>query len=439
MNGVLLHSLSNGFVVKYSFYNVVIAHDSDYILYNVYSDKMMAISAEVYQLIFDYKGNPNALQHIHPELFDAMLKMNFIVEKSVNEYEKTVNELKEESISRDSYHLTINPTMDCNFRCWYCYEEHNVNSCMELKIVDSVKRLINNIVSNVRINKLVLSFFGGEPLLYYKKIIKPILLYTKEKCGEYGKQYDVYITTNGYLLKDSVIKDLLSYPFVSLQVPIDGNRVYHDNIKKLSDGCGTFDVVLNNLIKAVEAGLDITVRCNYTNHNINSFADLLGLFENYAGKANLNFAFHKVWQEPMTNELKDRVYEMYKLFIGKGFFTTNNIVQRGMCYADYKNSAVVNYNGDIFKCTAREFSSKNRLGQLLEDGTIDWNERSVRRNSCKYQSKVCETCKFFPICIQGCSQNVYERLSYNECLMGYTNSEVSDMIETRVEYKLLNC
>ncbi len=47
---------------------------------------------------------------------------------------------------------------------------------------------------------------------------------------------------------------------------------------------------------------------------------------------------------------------------------------RNSCYADKINQMTVNYDGGVYKCTARDFNEKNRLGQLCDDGTVLWDK-----------------------------------------------------------------
>lgn len=64
--------------------------------------------------------------------------------------------------------LHINPTLDCNFRCWYCYENHIKGSCMTPETYGNVVKLVKNrIAKQPNLKYLQLSFFGGEPLLRF--------------------------------------------------------------------------------------------------------------------------------------------------------------------------------------------------------------------------------------------------------------------------------
>ena len=106
------------------------------------------------------------------------------------------------------------------------------------------------------------------------------------------------------------------------------------------------------------------------------------------------------------------------------------------CYADKENHVVVNYNGDLFSCTARDFATEDSEGVLTEDGSLKWNDKRSLRLSVRYGNQYCRSCSIFPLCHGGCSQN---KLEYNEtsgCMRKYTEKEKIDLIENRIDFLL---
>jgi uncharacterized protein len=394
---------------------------------------MIAITEDIYNLVMRYKNKIDQLQKLHPTLYEAMHNKGFIVEDSLNEYKSVVDEINDQCENPSSIHITINPTMDCNFRCWYCYENHNAGSKMDYNVIANVKTMISNILSETYAKKLVLSFFGGEPLLYYKSVMVPIMTYAKSECIRLSKQLDIYITTNGFLLNKSTIQDLMEYDYVSIQVPIDGDKDNHNKVKYLKDGQGSFDKVICNLQNAVKAGLWVTVRCNYTATNIESFLFLKPMFNDFANRNNIEFSFHKIWQEDNTEVLQSQAENVMERFKSDGYSTITNIGRKGLCYADYKSNLVVNYNGDIYKCTARNFNDNNKLGTLEDYGVIIWNDKYEQRLNCKYKSADCSVCEIFPVCMQGCSQNVFEQKNVDRCVFEYTTRDKEKIVKERIK------
>ena len=99
----------------------------------------------------------------------------------------------------------------------------------------------------------------------------------------------------------------------------------------------------------------------------------------------------------------------------------NFVVIYSPCYADRANSVIVNYNGDVYKCTACDFAKTKREGKLNEDGTIH----------ALYSNKTCQECIIFPIC-DVCSQKRLEAIS-TECLHMYTEKDKYRLIANCVK------
>ena len=111
---------------------------------------------------------------------------------------------------------------------------------------------------------------------------------------------------------------------------------------------------------------------------------------------------------------------------------------RNSCYADKKNHATINYNGDLFKCTARDFETKNREGFLDENGNLVWNEKyDVRLNS-KFKNKPCLDCRILPICNGGCSQQALEHIGIDYCVNDFDEIKKTNIVKDKFLYTINN-
>ena len=89
------------------------------------------------------------------------------------------------------------------------------------------------------------------------------------------------------------------------------------------------------------------------------------------------------------------------------------------CYADNYNQAVINYDGKVFKCTARDFIDKHSEGVLTKEGIINWKtDKLMDRLNIRIANN-CKRCKLLPSCPGICTQNRLE--SKNEILCALTN------------------
>ena len=169
---------------------------------------------------------------------------------------------------------------------------------------------------------------------------------------------------------------------------------------------------MNNILLALEENFNISLRFNYTPDNIFCFKDVIEDLKSIplAFRENLRCNFQKIRNWEKSENLKKNVFNYINELRDNGFNVGSDFIfHRHICYADKENSIVINYNGDLFKCTAREFSNGNRKGVLLNDGTLKWNDKYFKRMNIKYSNPLCLKCKILPICNGGCSTNKLEK------------------------------
>ena len=128
--------------MKFSQFNSVIRlSDKLSLIYNAYADSYLILSNKYLPL-----KDIESIKNEQPQLYDNLLKSKSIIENDVDEI-SLVKKLQESiDNNENSFILTINPTLDCNFRCWYCYENHVSRSKVEPETLDKIKKLIYNIV-----------------------------------------------------------------------------------------------------------------------------------------------------------------------------------------------------------------------------------------------------------------------------------------------------
>jgi len=399
----------------WSRYNEYIKGKEYYSLFNCRTRKWINIVPELYKILQNNVNNISELEKIHPSLFNVLVENKFLVPSTEQEISECISEIEKRLEESVLLRLTINPTLDCNLRCWYCYEAHQRGSAMNKHTINAILSYLKKSIEKHSFQYVILSFFGGEPLLQFNKVVKPLLIGAKEICNCHNVEFATSITTNGVLLTPKVrntIHDVTTN--ADIQISFDGDETMHNKIKKFYNGCGSYKIVINNAREAIKEGFSVTIRCNYTKENIRTFESLVNDFEDLHLFPNLHFSFHKVWQETENNELKAGITDL-KSALAKKCFSSNLNTYFGdninPCYGDFANNYVINYNGDVFKCTARDFSKENSLGSLKDDGTIVFNERALKRTRERWTHE-CFTCRRLPIC-PICSQVKSESIDGN--------------------------
>lgn len=430
--------------MKQSKYNCILQDNTGMVIYNAATDQLVALTPQLANIFNEGKATPEKIKAQHAELYDHLLQKGIFVCDDADETEAYIRKREEYERSSGEYTITINPTLACNMSCWYCYESHKNMSAMSADVKQSVLLLIDKLLADNKLKKLNLSFFGGEPLLYFDKVVVDIINHAKMQCKAFDAKLSIHFTTNAYLLTDNVLKHLEGLD-VSFQITIDGGKQVHDSVRKTKGGEPTYARIVEHIHQTLSHGFPVGVRFNYTAKSIPSFIDVVKDFSHLQQeqKQLVNFTFQRVWQdnEGDADQVGQQVEHIERAFEQAGLFVNNAksyIVP--YCYADGVNTAVVNYNGDLFKCTARDFAPKSKEGTLAADGTLRWNERLRKRMSIRHGSDTCLQCRIYPICHGGCSQMKLEAPDgISSCPKGYDDDKIQEIMEGRALYLLTSC
>jgi uncharacterized protein len=365
-----------------------------------------------------------------------LISHEFIVDEILDE----VLRVKELQIACDEnvaqFTLTINPNMNCNFKCWYCYENHIKGSILQDDIIKRIFKFIDILIKRPKLEELNLSFFGGEPLLYFNKNVVPIIDYCVTKCNEKNINLNIGFTTNGYLADENFISYFVRKNLrCGLQITLDGYGEQHDEVRNVNANKGSYSRIVENIKQLAKNNFGIRLRVNYTDKNIDGCCNIVNDFIDQdidLYRRNMMIDFHRVWQNHNGANIDEKLNKVISLFDAAKFMTNskysaNNVLEP--CYADKRNSVVVNYNGDIYKCTARDFSYQNREGFIDSDGILIWENDSLeRRMNAKFNNKPCLTCKIMPLCNGGCSQHALENLGIDYCIYNGDEAEKDKII-----------
>lgn len=423
--------------MKFSQFNSIIRlTDNLSLIYNAYADSYLILSNKYLPL-----GDIESIKNNNPQLYDNLLKSKSIIDDDVDEV-FLVKKLQQCVDNNGKiFILTINPTLDCNFRCWYCYENHVFRSKIETETLKNIKKLIRNIVAKqIMLEHFQLNFFGGEPLLQYSTVMD-IITYTEEICHSFGKNISIAFTTNGYLLNSERIQELSEHSVNSMQITLDGNRETHNKVRFSSAQLGSYDKILGNIKFLLKKKINVVLRLNYTGENITGMSDIVSDLADITTDERkfLTVHFFRVWQDSQGTEVNDIVDDTivkYRNADIKAYkYPLNNV--RVSCYGDKLNAAVVNYNGDVYRCTAVNFAEDVREGYVNDTGEIVWENNSYdKRKNAKFKNKACLKCRLLPICNGGCSQHALRHENEEYCIFNFNEQKKDEAILNKLDIHL---
>lgn len=392
-------------------YNFFHRFDDTVVGINLCNQTLFALDEDKYALLLEHRDCLEKLKEANPPFYSVMQKFGVITDSVSDDtfYERALLARRNLIFRDPHYRLTINPTLNCNFSCWYCYETHAA-SLMSEEVMQRTIKCAERIIKRPDIRRFELDWFGGEPLLGYAKIMKPVSLAVKELCGREGVEMTSGMTSNGYLINEAMLDFFREVSMQSFQITLDGKMAVHDSIRFTHDRKGSFDRIVHNItLLAKELNpKNLCLRINFTHE---SFEGLLEIADAFPVKVRprIIVLLQQVWQDEDNNKMEALdVGKLREEFEQKGFRVDNKILNHdglNTCYADLMNQAVINYDGRVFKCTALNFEEEPEEGLLQDDGDILWNHAFAHRIvHATFENELCRECRLLPVCYGPCSK-----------------------------------
>lgn len=225
-------------------------------VYETNQNKLLSIQEPLFRLVEAVlAGDTVAIGQADPAAvaqYQELQELGYLSCHRVSHLEHPSTQLLPYYLERKIDRMTLQVTQQCNLRCSYCIYSENANfthrshSSKRLSL-ETGKRAIDFYYDHsVDCTQILLSFYGGEPLLEFR-LIQELVAYAKTKFS--GKDLSFALTTNATLLTDEII-DFFAQEHFYLTISMDGPKDIHDQNRRfaLSDQ-GSFDVVYRNIEK----------------------------------------------------------------------------------------------------------------------------------------------------------------------------------------------
>ncbi len=181
--------------MELSKYNVTSYVDSGIIVFNTLTSAIVKMSSEEWDIV--RKGD---LNNIPSEIASQLLCMGIITDKSDSQILQYKYEFYKNAFESKTPFLYVAPTMNCNFRCFYCFEEgHKHQATMTEETALKIVRFLK--VQNK--NEVNIVWFGGEPMLGFD-----LIMFLCRQLQNEGIDYTSSMITNGSLFTETNTKSL---------------------------------------------------------------------------------------------------------------------------------------------------------------------------------------------------------------------------------------
>jgi len=392
-------------------------NDGAMLAYNSFSNSFARIAPEKYpiiQRILSGPGEFNPQTDEEKKMKGDLIQGGFLIDESLDEYQILKVQNLIGRFANRTLSITIAPTLCCNFNCTYCFEnqkKENITESVEAAILAFADKKL------AELKNLHISWFGGEPLLKIDTIERMMISFSHLVKKHNGTIYPSSIITNGYLLNREYAERLKKVNIHTAQITIDGHQAVHDQRRRLKNGAGTFETIIEN-IKEASKVLRITVRINVDKDNADSLGELFDLWSELGLEKRVPFYFGKVVANTSacqdiagrcfsTKEFSDLTIRHYQEVKDRGF--TNIIYpslhKTGFCMADNLNAYVIGPSGLLFKCW-EEISDdvEKSIGTVFEQEPRPFQIMNLVKylQWDSFNSAECRDCSIFPLCLGGC-------------------------------------
>ena len=410
-----------------------------YIHYSSLSNQFILANSSKHLLLTS--ATPTEIQKKDDELFNLLIEKRFLVETSFDETQFILNRRQDAIERKDWYNVVVNTTLDCNLDCWYCYENKVAGSRLSDEVVENISHNISAHFDHHPFDTLKLSFFGGEPFMDWKNMIK-LIEYGNNFCNKKGIKLILDFTTNATLINAKMVDFLAPYTCY-FQITLDGAEETHNQIKRHSHliNYNSYQRTLNalRLINSKIPDRLIALRINFDNRALEQIDSIIRDIS-FLDRRLSYVIVKKVWQVDTRTVDKEAVLEVIQKLFDHDFLPDYYIMPKGgVCFAERENQVLFNYDGKIFKCTTIcSFDDENSLGTQDNDtGLIIWDEDKIYHWLHDNPQAECINCKWFGACLGVCNKQLMLHKNEFICTFDAMNLTQREYLMYLLKYNLL--
>ncbi|HEY7291347.1 MAG TPA: radical SAM protein [Vicinamibacterales bacterium] len=422
----------------------------DVFLMNTLSGAQLVVSSDVAQLLERFRESENA-DDLDGEELDAVTvlrEQGFLVSDRTQDRAALDRFFARTSADGSELHITVLTTLQCNFACDYCFQgDHgDYNKFAEKMSTETAHRVaawIERELDRVCPERLVVMFFGGEPLLNL-----PAMYEIAERAWAATQARGIWmgtsIITNGLLLSGDVVDRMLTYGLKGVKITLDGDRDTHNRMRPLRGGQGTFDRIVEN-IRQVADRVPISIGGNFDESSVDSYPALLEFLSQQPFASKLSKVNFKpvIRNAPVSAAASGRLAGGLALIpvgqdnkplggtcmtsAGKGHgasgcdscgslddklgflraeterhgFPTASGVPGGPCHVHMKHAHTIGPDGSLYACPG--FTGEKALSTgHIDDRRESWRESARERFERLHPWDECGECAYIPVCAGGC-------------------------------------
>lgn len=224
----------------------------------------------------DPLADPNALDGLsrqeRADTCAVLAQGGFLVDESFDEraflHERFLQDMNETGFLS----LCLAPTMACNLRCVYCYEDHEPVR-MTPEVEQAVMRFVERRYEACPFTLFEVQWYGGEPVLeidLIERMGKRFMAW----CARRGVAYHSFMVTNATLIGEAEAARLSAAGVVDVMPTLDGCAPVHDCRRVMAGGEGSYALTRAGIAACRAVGISVGVNCNLDRANVADYQKL---------------------------------------------------------------------------------------------------------------------------------------------------------------------
>ncbi len=382
-----------------------------------------------------------------PAMVDTLTRLGLWVEDLATEQaevhgmQATINQLN------PGVRAAVILGMACNFACRYCYEGSLKGpKAMSDRVADQTIAFLQQRFGPGK-SKLVLDFYGGEPLLYPERI-KYLARAMQPFVRARGGEFRFTLVTNGSLLTPATVNALLPLGLASCKITLDGPPQSHNRSRPFKNGQESFALILKNIRACCEL-LPITLGGNFTRETAPLFPALLDILDE-----------NGITPDRLAQVKFDAVMSVRDPFAPPGFhdgsastaepwlieatlMLRRELLKRGYaypkltpasCMVELDEAMTIDWDGALYKCVTLIGHPDVKSGDVWQGMT----SIAVYHPDHWRQHPQCRQCVYLPLCFGGCRYSEYQRcgsMAGVDCQQEYFDQALAEMLNQDIQFR----
>jgi len=434
--------------MKPSKFNVYIPIDTEnqYLIFNTLTGSILKVDKEAKNAIVN-----SEIKDIDNSNVNYLRSEGIIIDDNIDELR--ILKVKRNIAIYESLtaYFTIIANYSCNLDCIYCYEKYffNKNGVNPTKKINentskNIIKFIQNIVLEKNYKRVIISFYGGEPLTNISKCVRIVKILDKWTRKRHIK-LKVHFVSNGTLITSNIIKNLLPYN-TTFQITLAGPKEIHNNKRFYKNKSGTFEDIMKGLKILINQKIPVLIRIDLDLENYLQIEKLLKDLNSRFGKG-LSIRFASIIPNAGSNcvyanmcigekELSE-IPNLWKKANQLGFKVIfQPMIKYVYCKYLTNHAYILDPYENIYKCEGFVGLTEHRVGTFDKNGFSHLNSQYYNWLSIDPLIKEnCKNCSILPICGGGCPCLAFDK--YNSYYEVECDS-IKSLIKQKIKFIIKN-